>query len=102
MGGGRGGGQLVSKGQQVPVKSEAFAYLGRGFLLGLPVSIWVVAGALAVIGILSRRTAAGLFIESVGNNPVAARFTGVNERAVKFAVYALTGLCAGVAGLVDT
>jgi len=41
-----------------------------------------------------------LFIESVGINPTAARFVGINAKNIIFWIYAFSGLCAGVAGLV--
>ena len=49
---------------------------------------------------LVRRTALGLFIESVGDNYEASRYSGINARQVKFLVYTFSGLCAGLAGLV--
>jgi simple sugar transport system permease protein len=48
----------------------------------------------------TRRTALGLFIESVGINPTAARFAGINAKNLIFWVYVFSGFCAGVSGLV--
>jgi galactofuranose transport system permease protein len=56
-----------------------------------------VFGALALF---TRRTALGLFIQSVGINPAAARVAGLPARRIMFWVYAICGLCAGIAGLV--
>lgn len=97
---GRGIAQLMSNGQHVPVNSPAFDFLGGGFLFGLPFSIWLSMGMLLLIAIAVRRTAAGLFVESVGDNPTAARFAGVNERGVKFSVYVISGFCSALAGLI--
>jgi simple sugar transport system permease protein len=47
-----------------------------------------------------RGTALGLFIESVGDNDEASRYTGINARQVKLLVYTFSGFCAGLAGLV--
>jgi len=41
-----------------------------------------------------------LFIEAIGLNPMAARFTGVRASSITFWVYAVCGLCAGIAGLI--
>ncbi|MGB7159578.1 MAG: ABC transporter permease [Tepidisphaeraceae bacterium] len=102
---GRGMAQLVSDpdGQIInvnPTKYPGFAMIGNGSFLGLPFTLTLVAMALLVIAVLTRKTAAGLFIEAVGNNRVASRFAGINERLVTLTVYAITGLCAGVAGLI--
>ena len=97
---GRGVAQLLSGGQQVNVTHPWFDFIGLGFILGQPFSIWVSAATLLAIALLTRRTAIGLFIESVGDNPVAARYAGVNEVAVKFSVYVVSGLCAAMAGMI--
>jgi simple sugar transport system permease protein len=97
---GRGVAMLLSNGQHVRVNEPMFDFIGGGFFLGLPFSIWMVAGTLLAITLLTRRTAIGLFIESVGDNPTAARFAGVNEVGVKFSVYVVSGLCSAMAGLI--
>jgi simple sugar transport system permease protein len=99
---GRGVAQLLSDGQKVPIDNAAFAFLDGGFILGLPFPIWVSLLALLALVIVTRRTAIGLFIESVGDNPTAARYAGVHEVAVKFSVYVISGFFAAVAGLVAT
>ena len=45
------------------------------------------------------RTAAGMFIEAVGINPTAARFSGINAKNIIFWVYTFSGFCAGISGL---
>jgi simple sugar transport system permease protein len=46
------------------------------------------------------RTAMGLFIRSIGINPVAARVAGVRSRLITVGLYVFSGLTAGVAGLI--
>ncbi len=99
---GRGVAQLVTEGQIITVYYRPFYFIGNGFLLGFPFSYYVVGALLTLLLLLTRRTALGLFIESIGVNPVAARFSGVNARLIIFWGYAMTSLCAGVAGLVVT
>ena len=41
-----------------------------------------------------------MFIEAVGANPTAARFSGINAQNIIFWVYTFSGLCAGIAGLI--
>ncbi len=97
---GRGIAQLISGGQIIAVDHKGFDYLGNGVLFGLPFPVTLAVIAYLVVGVLTRRTALGLFVESVGNNPVASRFAGINARVVKLMVYVVCGVCAGVAGLV--
>jgi galactofuranose transport system permease protein len=99
---GRGIAQLLTNGQKIRFEDPILEYIGRGAFLGLPFTITVVLIFLALVLYLQRGTAAGLFIESTGDNEVASRYSGVNTRAVKLLVYCFCGLSAGVAGLIVT
>jgi simple sugar transport system permease protein len=99
---GRGVAMLLTDGQIVTISNPGFAFLGNGQFLGLPFTITIVVvvllGTLAAV----RRTAAGLFLEAVGDNEKAARYSGVNTRFAKTLAYIYSGLCAGIAGLIAT
>jgi galactofuranose transport system permease protein len=96
---GRGVAQLITDGQIITFHSEPFEFLANGHFLGAPFPVWIVAGVFAITVLWTRKTAWGLFIECVGDNERASFFAGINSRAVKFIVYAFSGLCAGIAGL---
>jgi len=100
LGTGRGVAQLITNGQIITIYYAPYYGIGNGFLLGIPFSLFIVAAVAAVIVLLTRKTALGLFIEAIGINPVASRLTGVRARTITFAVYAVCGLCAGIAGLI--
>lgn len=97
---GRGVAQLITNGQIITVYYEPYFAIGNGYLLGLPVPLFIAAGVLAALLLLMRRTALGLFIEAVGINPSAAHLAGLPARRITFWAYAFCGLCAGVAGLI--
>ncbi len=100
---GRGVAQMV--GQKIPVDAQqqaAFHFLGAGHLGPLPFTIALVAVAYLLAIAAVRLTAAGLFFESVGNNPLASRYAGVQVRWVLIVAYAVSGLTAALAGLVVT
>jgi simple sugar transport system permease protein len=99
---GRGVAQLITKGQIITIYFRPYYYVGNGFLLGLPFSYFLVAALLLAFALLTRKTALGLFIESVGVNPTASRFAGVRSRMITFWCYAMCALCAGVSGLIVT
>jgi len=96
---GRGIALLITDGQIVTVTSAPFKILGAGYAFGLPVAILVSLSVFGLIGLLTRRTALGMLLESVGINPEASRLAGVRYRSIVFAVYVFCALCAGVAGL---
>lgn len=97
---GRGIAQLVTGGNNIDFNDPTLVFMGNGHFLGLPFTLTIVLFMLAVTFLLTRRTALGLFIEAVGDNPTASRYAGVNSRLVTFLAYTFTGLCAGLAGLV--
>ncbi|MBR5680777.1 MAG: ABC transporter permease, partial [Clostridia bacterium] len=96
---GRGVAQLITDGQIITFDNPALVFLCNGHALFLPFSIWIVATMYIVAGLLTRKTAFGLFIESVGNNERASRYAGIEARRIKWLAYVICGFCAGVAGL---
>ena len=96
---GRGLAQLLTDGQIVTVYHQPYFFLGSGYLFGLPVALFVVAGVFAATVLLMRKTALGLFIQAVGINPVAARLAGIRTSALVFFAYLFCSACAGMAGL---
>ncbi len=97
---GRGVAQLITEGQIINFLDPTMVYLGNGHLFGLPFTLTLVLVMLGLTFLLVRRTALGLFIESVGDNDEASRYSGINAKQVKFLVYTFSGFCAGLAGLV--
>lgn len=97
---GRGVAQLITDGQIITVTSSTYEYIGAGALATLPFSIFIVGAVFLIASLLTRKTALGLFIESVGGNPKASRLAGIRSRVVMIAVYMFCGLCAGIAGLI--
>lgn len=97
---GRGLAQLLTKGQIITIYEPAYYFIGGGYFLGLPFSIFVVLGLFLLALVIRYKTALGLFIESVGCNPDASRLCGLSVSRIKLFAYALSGLCAGIAGMI--
>ena len=97
---GRGVAQLLTGGQIITVYYAPFFFLGNGFLLGLPFAVFIAVAVWVALHLLMTRSALGLFIQTIGINPAAARLAGLRERLITVCVYVFCGLAAGVAGLV--
>lgn len=97
---GRGIAQLVTQGQIVTIYYKPFFYIANGYLAGLPFALYIVLVVLFITWLLVRKTAMGMFIEAVGVNPTATRFSGINSKNIIFWCYAFCGFCAGVAGII--
>jgi simple sugar transport system permease protein len=99
---GRGAAMLITEGQILTVNSPPFKVIGSGFVLGIPVSVVIAAVIFAAAALLTRRTALGLLIESVGINPEASRQAGVRSRGLLITVYTFSAFAAAIAGLILT
>ena len=97
---GRGIAQLITNGQIMTIYYTPYFWFGNGFILGLPVSIYIVALVLLLAWVLVRKTAIGLFIESVGINAKSTFYSGINEQNVKLLAYTFCGFCGAIAGLI--
>jgi galactofuranose transport system permease protein len=99
---GRGIAQLITQGQIIIFEHPEFEVLGSGFFLGLPVPVVLVFSLMLVVHFVTRRSSLGLFVESVGSNPKASHYLGINSTYIKLVVYVFCGMCAGLAGLIIT
>lgn len=97
---GRGIAQLITNGQIMTIYYTPYFWFGNGYILGLPVSIYIVAAVLLLAWLLVRKTAIGLFIESVGINAKSTYYSGINEKNVKLLAYTFCGFCGAIAGLI--
>jgi len=97
---GRGIAQLITNGQIMTIYYTPYFWFGNGYILGLPVSIYIVALVLIIGWLLVRKTSIGLFIESVGTNAKSAFYSGINEKNVKLFAYMFCGFCGAIAGLI--
>ena len=97
---GRGVAQLITGGQILNVHSAPYRVIGAGYFLGVPVSFLIAAAAVGLTVALTRRTALGLLLESVGGSPTASRLAGIRARRITIMVYVFAAAFAGVAGLI--
>lgn len=77
-----------------------FAYFGQGYVAWVFSFEFVLFLVMAVIfAILLHRTNFGRHVYVIGNNPHAARFSGIPVERVKFILFLLTGLMSGIAAV---
>jgi ribose transport system permease protein len=77
-----------------------FEKLGQGNLFGIPMPIVMFAGACVLVAAFLRKTRFGAFIYAIGDNPFAARASGIPTRPLVVLQYVLAALIGMVAGLV--
>nr|WP_321295627.1 ABC transporter permease [uncultured Sphaerochaeta sp.] len=99
---GRGIAQLICEGRIVTINSPTFYFLNGGYIFALPFPLYIVAFFTLLMLVGVRRTAFGLYVESVGCNAEASRYSGINSERTKFFIYVLCGTLAAAAGLIES
>jgi erythritol transport system permease protein len=69
--------------------------------LGLPLAAWVMILLAIIFSIVLNRTPFGRWLYATGSNERAAQLSGVPVRSVKTQIYVLSGLCAGIVGILQ-
>ena len=98
---GRGIAQLITDGQITYVRVDSYRVLGASFP-GVPVPTPFIVAVLvvALTSLLLKKTALGMYIQSVGINKRASQLVGIKSVLIIFLTYAYCGLCSGLAGLI--
>jgi ribose transport system permease protein len=95
----RGLALTFSHGEPITGFSSSFRFLGAGRLGPVPVPIIVMAVVFVLGYFLLARTTPGEYIRALGNNPTAARMSGIRTRRVMVMVYLVSGLLSALASL---
>jgi ribose transport system permease protein len=98
----RGLTMLSTKGIPVSELGAKFENLGSGWLLGIPVPVWISALVVLALVFLTNKTTFGRHIYAIGGNEKAAFLSGVAVSRVKILVYGISGLMAAVGGILVT
>lgn len=103
----RGAAMLISSGRTFPNLAgvaargnTGFPALGQGFVLGLPLPVWMMLALFAIAAVVAAKTPFGRHVYAVGGNERAARLAGIRVSRVKLAVYLISSLCAALVGLI--
>ena len=98
---GRGLTQIITNERSVTTGHQPFGEIANGFTLGVQNPIWIALLVFLLLWIFTRRTAFGLFIESTGINRSAAKLSGIKSTQILLVIYAISGLCAVIAGILS-
>ncbi|MDC7233535.1 MAG: ABC transporter permease [Spirochaetales bacterium] len=96
----RGVAYTTTKGLPVYGFPESFAFLGQGYIGGIPVPVIIMI--LVFIGgyILLNKTKFGRYVYGIGGNEEATRLSGINVKLTKYKIYILESFLASLAGIV--
>ncbi len=82
--------------------ANGFRNLGRGYWLGIPIPICIMAGVVFIMVFVLRKTVFGRRVYAVGSNADAAKASGIRSDRILIVVYILSGLLAALAGMLLT
>lgn len=91
---------LYADGQPVPALTDAYRFIGRGEVFGIPMPIVIFAIIFILAQWVLTSTKFGRQVYAVGGNPHAARVSGINVNRIKFLVYVIAGVLAAIAGMI--
>jgi ribose transport system permease protein len=95
----RGLAEAVTVGWPIQITSPVFRFLGQGFIGFVPMSVIIMVVFAFATTFFLRKTIVGRYIFAIGSNEEAARLSGINVHRVKFLVYSLSSLFAGIGGM---
>jgi ribose transport system permease protein len=93
---------VYTQGRPIAGLDERFIYWGTANVAGIPVPVIVLVGVAFVAYIILNNSVFGLHVFAIGGGEETARLAGVPARRVKFWVYVISALCAGLAGVILT
>jgi len=92
---------IITGGKSISGLPVLYSKIGAGMVFGMiPISLIVFLLAITVVGYLLRRTRYGLSIYMMGSNPLAARFSGLNNKMLLNRTYMYSGILASISGLI--
>jgi ribose transport system permease protein len=92
----------ITEGNPVAVADEGFRAIGRAKPLGVPLPIVIMLVVFVVFGLLLSRSRFGRYVYAVGDNPEAARLSGIPVDRVKISAFVISGLLAAIGGFILT
>lgn len=96
----RGFAFVLTAGLLIQIEHEAFAFLGRGRFLEAKIPVYLFAGFALLVWFVLSRTTFGRYVYAIGGSEEAARLSGVRVGFVRTMTFAISGLSAGIAGVI--
>lgn len=96
----RGLTMVYSNGSPIGRLSAEFKYIGGERILGIPIPVIILLSVFIIAYLILIKTKFGRYIYAVGGNETSALVSGINVNRVKIGVYTISGMLAGLAGVI--
>lgn len=96
----QGASYLISGGMPISGMPDSFDLFGKSTVGIVPVSTIIMIACFAIGAFILNKTYFGRYFYAIGGNEQAAELSGIRVDKTKYLVYALSGLFAGIAGII--
>lgn len=93
-------GLVIPRGQQIFLIGDFFRFIGAEKFLGFYWSFIFLMALIILAFIVYNYTRWGAYVVAIGNNEDNAKLSGINVDRVKMGVFAFSGFCSGLAGII--
>ena len=93
---------LLTGARTIAPLPDSFTAIANGFFLGLPSLFWILVIVALIASFVLARTVFGRYVYAVGSNAESTRLSGVPVNLVLLAVYSISGILAGFAGILTS
>ena len=91
---------VLTRGYTLSGLPEPILFIGNGLVAGIPMPMILFILCAAFMAVVLNHTPLGNYIYMIGSNPVACFFAGVNNTAVLFRTYLISGVYSGIAAMI--
>jgi simple sugar transport system permease protein len=91
---------VLTRGYVISGFPDTIRFIGNGAFFGVPAPLIVFILGAILMAVILNNTPLGTKIYMIGSNPTATLFAGVNNKSVLMRTYLISGLYAGIAGIV--
>ena len=93
---------VYTKGSPIPIKSDAYKFIGKASIAGIPLPVLILIVVFLIAHFILSKTIFGRNVYALGGNREAARLSGIDTVRTEWLVYIINGLLCGLAAIVLT
>lgn len=90
---------VITEGKSIYGMPEQLLVIGSGYILHIPIPMWMLIIFTIIASVILNRTAYGFDLKMLGSNSKASRYTGIHNEQVIMKTYILSGVLSGLAGV---
>jgi ribose/xylose/arabinose/galactoside ABC-type transport system permease subunit len=92
---------ILTSSRILGIDNPFFFFIGRGFFLGIPMSLWIMAFVYLVVAFILKATPFGRMVFAVGANPNASHLAGIDVKSVRLGGLLISAVTSSIAGIVS-